>query len=421
MRTFLKGAALALVALALTSCGDRNKMEDPRDTMITIYGRSYHLETAALWRSNPNIVSRPSPYIWTDEYVNSRGQEISDPVEGFTAGEDSFTSGNFMLSLYETGLKVNTSLEGVQGRGACISFHLATENTDGISAGTYRFSPDKSPFTFVGYLCSDYTTQSITNVPGQVPVNNPAELADGEVTVGLGQDGSYTVEFICTTTFGAEVSGRYVGQIPEYKVSQVASSAFNDIEIAGLLKSVTISQSYNAGGTMIPLGDETGYDISNGKAFLSLSSGMAQYANTPKKDAIDIALVWDETDESFIFTSPIKMRSYLGHDHRYDFPCHTRFMPAPDTFTDKDFMSFDSFTFKVEDQPVMIPTKDFKTSYLFFETGNGIQGVMRVRAFIPASSYVEDYAGVLFTTRPINPSIKVDVKCPAVTENPKIR
>lgn len=421
MQISCKFAILALLSVALSSCGENGKLDAPKDAVITIYGRSYTLESAAIWRSNPNIVSRPSPYIWNDEYIDSKGQKVSDPVEGYTSGDESFTSGNFMLSLYETGLKVNKDIESVQGRGACISFHLASESIEGISAGTYRFSSDKSPFTFVGYLCSDYTTQSLTNVPGQVPVNNPAELADGELVIGAGADGSYTVDFRCTTTFGAEVSGRYVGLIPEYKVSQVASSAYNDIELAGLLETVTISQSYNAGGVMIPLGDETSYDISNGKAFLSLSNGMAQYANTPKKDAIDVALVWDAGNESFVFTSPIKMRSFLGHDHKYDFPCHTKFMPAPESFTDEDFRGFESFTFKVDDQPVVIPTKDFKTRYLFFETGNGVQGVMRVRSYIPVSSYVEDYAGVLFTTRPINPSVKVDVKCPAVVDNPKIR
>lgn len=422
MRITCKLAVLAVITSVLASCDSKNGPEIPEDAVITIYGRSYHLGNAALWRSNPYIVSQSSSFVWNDEYTDSKGQQVSDQVEGFTAGDGISNSGNFILSLYETGLQVNTGLESVQGRGACVSFHLATENTEGISAGTYKFSADRSPFTFIGYLCSDYTTQSLTNVPGQVPVNNPAELADGELVITKDGTDSYTVNFICTTTFGAEVSGKYTGRIPEYKVSQVASSAYNDIELAGLLKTVTISQSYNAGGgVMIPLGEETGFDISNGKAFLSLSSGMTQYANTSRKDVIDIALVWDEASESFVFTSPIKMRSFLGHDHKYDFPCHTRFMPAPESFTDADFTNFSSFNFKVEDKQVTIPTRDFKPKYLFFETGNGIQGVIRVRSFIPASSYVEDYAGVLFTTRPINPSIKMDVKCPAVVDNPRIR
>ena len=142
--------------------------------MIQMYGYPYNLQSGVIWQSNPNVIISSIPYIYEDTYEKN-GTTVTDRVEGFRAGDERIETGNFMLSLYETGLYGNMELEKAQGEGACICFHLASPELGELVPGKYVFGTDKKPYTFIGYCSSDYNTQNKENIP--------ATLSEGEVII----------------------------------------------------------------------------------------------------------------------------------------------------------------------------------------------------------------------------------------------
>ena len=69
----------------------------------------------------------------------------------------------------------------------------------------------------------------------------------------------------------------------------------------------------------------------------------------------------------------------------------------------------------------MTTADDFKTTYVFFETGHGVKGVMRLKQYTPQSKGSYDYYGVMTYNYQIGPKLLMDVKCPAIVSNPQIR
>ena len=429
-------------------CSDDNVSIVSPDHVIRLYGRPYNLRSGVLWQNNPNTVTSSLPYVYKDEYEKN-GVPVEDEVEGFQAGDDYMNTGNFMLSLYEDGLYYSEKLEKALGRGACISFHLASAETDRLIPGKYVFGTEKLPGTFIGYCSSDYNTSERENIV--------AGLADGEVNVE--QNGEeWNIKFQCKTTFGGEISGEYRGKIGECRVSQVSSTEYRDISLAGLMDNVDVKYWYtkDMANSIIDqysqllgypaellwgmlgfeiVGDKvfdpeesfSDYDTEyGGKSLFSLTSGICQVANDARKnsESVDLALVWDKTRETFIFESPIHIRSMLGHNSRYDFPCHTIYMRAPENFNDSDFenLSAEFFSFQIEDEKIEIPSQNLEPCFVFFQTGRGVLGVIKVTGYIPEGiTTQDDEFGGGFYDYPRNPALRLDIKCPAVVANPQIR
>lgn len=398
-----------LALLCIGACSDKEDGIDP-SASLEIYGRQYQLAGGVIWENNPNAVVAREPYIFKDTYVNAGGEEVTDEVVGFTAGTETRTTGNFLLSLYETGLVYNAALQTSVGKAACICFHLSSVDTKQIKPGKYTYEAGKKENTFIAYASSNYDAEkSVT----------PAAITAGEVYVEQ-NGGEYSVKFNCKTSFEGEIKGEYRGEMYQVKVPQQPSAYYQNITLAGLLDTVVTTESW--------FGDEPEIyvtaDVSNGAAFFSTSSGTTKYARDGGKELSDIALVWDKQRKAFYFESPIRMRSLLWHDSKYDFPCHTTYMKAPDSFSDDDFDNFEQtgFTFELRDEKVWVNTDNFKTTYLFFRAGNGTKGVIRVRGFAPpAEKTSEGWGGWLVTTAPVNPVLYIDVKCPASFVDPKIR
>ncbi|MDE6452447.1 MAG: hypothetical protein K2L23_09260, partial [Odoribacter sp.] len=332
--------------------------------------RSYHLASGVIWQNNPNIIVSTVPYVWEDKYVDDGGDEVTDRIEGFEAGKDRTETGNFLLSLYEEGLVFNEKLEAATGKAACVCFHLASPDVNRLAAGKYVFDESRKANTFSGYCSSEYSTQTSVK---------PAAFSAGEVTVEeLG--GDYRVVFRCETTFGGEISGEYVGKLDFCRVSQVSSTEYKDISLAGLMEEVEVTMWYNdvfiemAYGSLMEMmgitsvddfaeimgleadngkyfdvaNAEKDYDLAyNGTSLFSLTTGVGQLVNDARKkpEQIDLALLWDKTEAAFVFESPIHIRRYVGHNNKYNFPCHTIYMKAPANFPDADFENLNAETF----------------------------------------------------------------------------
>lgn len=240
----------------------------------------------------------------------------------------------------------------------------------------------------------------------------------------------YHVELNGKTSFGGTVTSKYDGPLEVCKVPQQTSLEYTDVSLAGMMDKMDIEVYYGdvllGTSTELDDGNPEYPDFGTGLCFFSLTSGMTQNASAKRKDMADIALYWDEAGKCFRFQSPITMRAHLGHKAEYLFPCHTKYMKAPASFTDADFENLDATTFNVDikDGNVEIPVTtadDFKTSYVFFETGHGVKGVMRLKQYTPQGTGSYDYYGVMTYNYQTGPKLLMDIKCPAIVSNPQIR
>lgn len=402
---------ISILSVCSGACSDNEDEPINISSQLQVYGLQYPLSSGVIWKNNANILTTNEAYVYYDTYTDANGQTITDEVVGFTSSQGRTETGNFILSLYESGLVFNPILASVEGKGACICFHLASSQTDRLAPGKYVYGRDRQAGTFIAYSSVLYDTHA--NV-------TPAEISTGEIVIEE-NDNSYHITFKGQNSNGAELTGQYDGPLQESRVKQQISAVYQDIAIAGLLDSVsTITKIY---GNEYP--PEYSLDFNNGKAFFSTSTGAVRYANENGKENIDLALLWDKHTQSFLFESPIRMRSWLGHTDSYNFPCHTIYMRAPATFTDTDFEKLEEtgFSFNIQEEKVEFNTLGFQSGYVFFQTGNGMQGVIHVKQFTPMGTKVEDFMGMglIFYTTPLNPTLIMDIKCPANFTTPKIR
>lgn len=396
--------------LSFWSCSDQEEGVDP-SAMLKIYGKEYQLTSGVIWKNHPMKITTKEPYVYEDTYVNAEGQEVTDRITGFKATDEQTDLGNFMLSLYEDGLSLNENLGSATGRAACVCFHLNSENVNELSAGKYVYGMDKKAFSFVGYYSSDY--DALIDI-------KPGVFSEGEITVEKNGD-QYKVVFHCKTSFGGEISGEYQGKLSIQHVAAQANASANDITLAGLLDTVKQIQEVPSTGQIFEIITPDTY---NGAAFFSSALSTAQVAEYSNKEMTDIALVWDKEKSVFRFESPVRMRSLLGHDDAYNFLCHTIYMKAPADFTDADYESLgNNLPVQVTEEKVEISTENFTPQYVFFQTGTGVQGAIRINGFSPLGAKVEDWfgMGMVFIYTPINPALKIDIKYPATFVNPSIR
>lgn len=135
-KKYLWGVAFCML-VCIWSCSDQDDNSINPDKMIQMYGYPYNLQSGVIWQSNPNVIISSIPYIYEDTYEKN-GTTVTDRVEGFRAGDERIETGNFMLSLYETGLYGNMELEKAQGEGGLYLFSSGISGTRRIGAGKIR-------------------------------------------------------------------------------------------------------------------------------------------------------------------------------------------------------------------------------------------------------------------------------------------
>lgn len=411
--------AVLASALLFSACSD-NDDASVGSSRIVLYDNQFNVGSGVIWQGNPYSIVSTVPYVWKDTYVNDKGETVTDNVEGFTVSDNATQLGNYTISLYENGLTYNPELASAKGKGAVVSIQLCSSDLDGVKDGTYKYSETTAPQTFRAYCSSEYQSQKTIK---------PAAITEGEVNVvKTGSD--YHVELNGKTSFGGTVTAKYDGPLEVCKVPQQTSLEYTDVSLAGMMDKMDIEVYYGdvllGTSTELDDGNPEYPDFGTGLCFFSLTSGMTQNASAKRKDMADIALYWDEAGKCFRFQSPITMRAHLAHKADYLFPCHTKYMKAPASFTDADFENLDATTFNVDikDGNVEIPVTtadDFKTSYVFFETGHGVKGVMRLKQYTPQGTGSYDYYGVMTYNYQTGPKLLMDIKCPAIVSNPRIR
>lgn len=408
----------SLLLLSASSCSDNSDVGNT--SQIVLYDNGFNIGSGVIWQGNPYTIANTQPYIWQDTYVNEQGVTVTDNVEGFTVSDNTTQLGNYTISLYENGLTYNPELASAKGKGAVVNIQLCSADVNGVKEGTYTYSETTEEGTFKAYCSSEYQSQKTIK---------PAAITEGNVNVAKNGD-NYNVTLSGKTSFGGSVEAKYEGPLEVCKIPQQTSLEYSDVSMAGMIDSVKIDVYYGdvllGSATELDNGNPDYPDFGTGLSFFSLTSGITQTASATKKEQADIALYWDETDSCFRFQSPITMRAHLAHKAEYLFPCHTKYMKAPESFTDTDFENLDATAFNtdVKETNVEIPvttSEDFQTSYVFFETGHGVKGVMRLKQYTPRSEGSYDYYGVMTYKYEIGPKLLMDIKCPAIVSNPQIR
>ena len=404
--------------LLLSACSDNDDIGNT--SQIVLYDNAFNVGSAVIWQGNPYTIANTKPYIWKDTYVNDKGETVTDEVEGITVSENTKQLGNYTISLYEDGLTYSSELASAKGKGALVSIQLCSADINGVKEGTYTYSETTEEGTFKAYCSSEYQSQKTIK---------PAAITEGNVNVEKNGE-TYKVAISGKTSFGGSVEAHYEGPLETCKVPQESSLEYSDVSMAGMMDTVHVEVYYGdalLGSTAeLDNGNPDYPDFGTGLSFFSLTSGITQTASASKKEQADIALYWDEAHSRFCFESPIKMRAHLGHHAEYLFPCHTKYMKAPESFTDTDFENLDatSFNTDIEESDVTIPVttaEDFSTCYVFFETGHGKKGVIRLKQYTPKSEGTYDYYGVMTYKYEIGPKLLMDIKCPSTVSNPQIR
>lgn len=407
---------LPLMLFILTgfhSCSDEDS-EAPSAGRISFYGANFPLEQGAIYHDNNHTVIAIEDYTFEDHYEGENGEQ-TDFIHGFTATVKKEQTGNFLLSLYESGFIINEATKDAQGAGgACISLRFASPEPDSLLPGKYVYSPNYNEYTFKGYSSANYNTIIIPHNP----VTIPNEIGEGEVNIA--KEGEiYTITFDCKTTFGGPVTGTYTGTLKSFDIKKTAETFkfYKDIKLEALFDTLKYTDTENV--------FHCKPDYSRAKSFFSSTTrkvySAKEYMKLAENDkkGIDIALVYDRAKDAVYFESPIKMRALLWHNtfeddelfnYSFDLPCHTKYMSAPEDFTNADFEAMskqEDFVFDFTASAVSICIGRQLPCFVFVQTGNGQQGVIRIKEIIPESTEISQ--GTIF---PLNPILVMDIKFP---------
>lgn len=407
------------VLMLLYGIGSSACSDDDEGTIagsISFYGEEFLLEQGAVYRDNNHAVIAVEDYVFEDSYETENGLK-KDDVKGFCAAMTDGQTGNFLVGLYEHGFVLSDVTKGARGSGACICLRLASPDVEKLVPGKYVYSKSREAYTFVGYSSVNFDSPKVI----------PNELTEGVVNVDC-QGEIYTITFDCKTSFGAEVKGNYVGVLKAFDIRKNAESinSKEDIKLEALFDKVNYTDLEGV--------DHSEPDYFRAYSFYASSNKTTYSANIyrnlseSEKKNIDIALAYDTLTETVRFESPIKMRALLWHNmyknetlfnYTFDLPCHTKYMLAPEEFTDEDFdalKEIGDFNVDFSETIVSIPVNSLEPYFVFVQTGNGELGCIRVKKVVPATT--EMIEGVIY---PVNPYILMDIKFPRSYSEQKLR
>ncbi len=408
-----------MMLLALTgsaSCSDDDNGLTSTG-QISFYGENYLLEQGAIYHDNDHTVISVEDYVFEDRYQGENGEQ-TDRVKGFTATVKNEQTGNFMIGLYEHGFVLSELTKDARGNGACICLRIASSETEQIVPGKYTYSLNRDEYTFKGFSSAKYYS---SGDPA------PNEFTEGEVHIS--KEGEiYTITFEGKTGFGGSIAGNYSGKLKTFDIRKTVETVnfYENIKLEALFDTLKYKDLENVW--------RSEPDYSRATSFLMSSTQQVYTADLYRKldenskKGIDIALAYDKANAAVYFESPVKMRALLWHnmfgndklfDYSFDLPCHTKYMPAPQDFTNADFEALSKpkdFVFDFQESKTSIPVGASLPYFAFVQTGNGLQGVIRIKEIIPEST---EMAGGI--TYPVNPAIIMDIKFPRSYSEQKIR
>lgn len=412
------------IVFCINSCkkqeGDIEKGQN--GSYLRIYGKELPLMQAAGWKGLPYKVYNKEEYIFKDEYLVNN-LPVVDDVVGYRTTNESVTSGNFVLSFYGGNLNVDKQSYVLTGNGPAISFHLTSSNVDKISPGIYNFKPNaKEPFTFTAYYSSNFYHGLETNLH--------VEVESGTLTIKELDATTYSIEFTGLSSNNTDMVLNYKGSLDMYNLEKREFSTNEGIQLFGLAKEKFKTWMHTASNRLPPddwssVFNYEDFDYNMNKSLLFSPTGGLRLPAMANKDQADIALIYSKSENKLFFESPIRVRSYLGHNNLYNHPVHTIYQRVPASFTSADFENFKESDFPAElveeDIEVNVNTVEFRPFYFYFESGNGTRGVVHVTRIRDAVYEYSNVSNFIFYQKEVSPSLFLDIKCPSIFNNPKIR
>lgn len=390
--------AIMMTALIFYGCS-KEDIGSTFSNSINVYGLDYTIGNSILWENNPKMVFEQVPYSFT--YTDDIGEVT---IDGYACETEITVLGNYILSLYENSLNYIEDLGEMNGEGVATSIHFTTSDAAGVADGTYAFSDSNTSDTFCAYHSSYYSTSEDRNI---------ATITDGSVEIKSSGD-TRTVDYNLITSNGGVVSGTYEGEIIETKVESQAEASAEDILIMGYQIDYYREQEFF--GMISTYGPE---DM-NSTAFYSTTTGSVTTAKDGSYDKVDIALLWNQDDNTVSFASPIEICQYT--ERLYIFLNHTEYAAAPADFTDEDYysVSIDDIPAYFEN-PVnaVFSVENFEPGYVFFKSGQGLMGVIKVKEVTPGE-YVET-TGIIVHRYTLGPQLLIDVRSPGNFTSPLIK
>ena len=408
--------AMLLALIGLPSCSDEDN-ERSATGRISFYGENYLLEQGAIYHDNNHSVIAVTDYTFEDRYQGEDGEKV-DQVKGFSAEVKGKQTGNFLIGLYEHGFVLSDLTKDARGSGACICLRVASPEVDRIVPGKYAYSLNRDEYSFKGNSSVKY------NSGGSTTAN---ELSEGEVNIS--QEGDiYTITFNCKTSFGGSIEGTYTGSLKAFDIRKEIGTVnfYENVKLEALFDKVEYTDPEGVFHSEPDYLRATSFFLSSTQQVYS--ANLYKGLSASVKKGIDIALAYDRTNQAVYFESPIKMRALLWHNtfqdesllnYSFDLPCHTKYMPAPQSFTNADFEALaqqEDFVFDFTESKVSIPVGSTTPLFVFVQTGNGLQGAIRIKEVIPEST--EMIGGIVY---PVNPAIVMDVKFPRSFSEQQIR
>ena len=408
--------AMLLALIGLPSCSDEDN-ERSATGRISFYGENYLLEQGAIYHDNNHSVIAVTDYTFEDRYQGEDGEKV-DQVKGFSAEVKGKQTGNFLIGLYEHGFVLSDLTKDARGSGACICLRVASPEVDRIVPGKYTYSLNRDEYSFKGNSSVKY------NSGGSTMAN---ELSEGEVNIS--QEGDiYTITFNCKTSFGGSIEGTYTGSLKAFDIRKEIGTVnfYENVKLEALFDKVEYTDLEGVFHSEPDYLRATSFFLSSTQQVYS--ANLYKGLSASVKKGIDIALAYDRTNQAVYFESPIKMRALLWHNtfqdesllnYSFDLPCHTKYMPASQSFTNEDFEALaqqEDFVFDFTESKVSIPVGSTTPLFVLVQTGNGLQGVIRIKEIIPEST--ETIGGIVY---PVTPAIVMDVKFPRSFSEQQIR
>ena len=408
MRKFCIFYLIILISFSIVGCTKEALDSDDgtinKSKCVTIYGEEHPIGMAIAWKNNPRLIYKQSPHQFS--YTDTDGNDIT--VDGYKCESDIELLGNYMLSLYEPSFSYIEELNEVKGEGIVTTLNITTEDPENFE-GTYKFSVVTQKNTFFAFHSTDYSTLKERNI---------ATIVNG--TLKIEKEGDhYSIEYHLTNEVGGTINGKYIGKIKEAVVAVQKENRTEGIRMNGLQKENDWIQ-YMWGATYV----YGGYSDAASNAYFSATMAAATKSNVGTVEKIDACLFWNKDEDKLYFISPIESTQYLFGNNT--FTNHTEYTMAPADFTEEEYNSIEiseiANYFNKPLIPAVFDVKNFTPGYVFFKSGQGLMGVLKVTDITP-SSYRKDVwmPNMMWIEGTDTPGIIIGARSPGNFSSPQIK
>ena len=364
--------------------------------VATIYGHEFHLASALLTQRNDYEVYETIPYTWTHTYTDAKGNVVETPVNGVAIGENGVKAGYFTLTLFDPNVGYNETTQDLSGSGLCLTVHFATEKSDVLPTGDYMGSETPTPGTFKAYYSTRYST-------GEPNLTRVMPITEGTITVTSLTADHITLAFNMKSPVGTDIKGTYDGSLRQKDGRTLSLITGTDLKLYGYTSDVHAPYYLVADPSkMLQDNIEKGYGLLSCLINVSGSKTATPAVLLGTPELGDVLLAWDADKKVFRLMPPVSVpisyKAFNWSSFKYEdkyayFTNYTKFMKAPASFGEAQYNDLDNtgISFTMEEETVEFAPGE--TGYAFFETCQGVKGVIHFKTSFDPETVRVPYSG----------------------------